>query len=325
MNVSWRFILGLPCGALIAVALFVALLYAQLGIPTESSRWIYELLQKKEAHAAAVQGPRLFVTAGSSTLYGINAKRIEELTGRPTINMGCHAGLGLPYMLYLIKKTARPGDTVLLAIEYELYSLDLNKETIDDYLLARDPDYFRRLSWLEKIEMTTRIPFKRLQKGLSIRHKPESPPRPHHPYAEDIDDNGDEVANWTAERQPPNFRLKLIASNLVDGIPSTDRAGFNAIRDFVAWARAHQVTVLATFPNLVYHAEYDKPPAQQAIKAITDFYTSQGVPVIGTAREAMLPMDQFFDTSYHLTHEAALKRTERLVPELKPYLKASPP
>ncbi len=34
----------------------------------------------------------------------------------------------------------------------------------------------------------------------------------------------------------------------------------------------------------------------------------------------MLPIDQFYDTIYHLTYEAALQRTERLIPELKPYL-----
>jgi hypothetical protein len=324
MRVPLRFILALPCGVLVGIGFFIGLLYAQLGVPTESSRWIYEIIQKKEARAAAMTSPRLLVVAGSSALYGINAQRIEERTGYPTMNMAGHAGLGLDYLLYMTPKTARPGDTVLLAIEYELYSEDLGTDTRDDYVLARDPGYFRQLSWVEKIDMATRIPFKRIQKGLSNRVRAEKPPRAHRPYDESVDDNGDEVNNWAANRQPSSPSIQLVAENLIHGIPSTDRPGFNAVRDFVTWARGHQVTVLATFPNIIYHPEYDEPNAREAIKTIADFYASQGVPVIGTAREAMLPEDDFFDTLYHLTHEAALNRTDRLVPELEPYLKTSP-
>ena len=94
------------------------------------------------------------------------------------------------------------------------------------------------------------------------------------------------------------------------------------LAEFISWARANHVTVLFTFPNVIHHPEYDAPHGRQTVLAITHFFTSQDVPIIGTAGEAMLPINQFYDTIYHLTYEAALKRTERLIPELKPYLHA---
>jgi len=326
MHVPRPFILGLACGLFAGLGLFIALLYTQLGLPTNFSSWTYDISQKKQALAAAIPGPRLLLIGGSGTTFGLNAQRIEEETGCRTVNMGTHAGLGLDYILYWAKEVARPGDTILLVVEYQLYTSPLGSEPHDDYILARDPAFFRQMSWLDKIDMATRISFKRIQKGFAIWRKPETPPRPHPPYTDGaayLTNYGDETGNLEAERPPAGPNMDELAKPLVDGIPSDRTAGFNEIRSFLQWARAHQVTVWATFPNIMHRPEYDGPKAQNAIKAITDFYASQGIPVVGTAREAMLPSDQFFDTPYHLTHEAAVKRTERLVPEIKACLNSA--
>lgn len=327
MRVPLRFLLGLLCGLLLGIGVFVAFLYTQLGVPTYSSGWAYDISQKKEKLAAAISGPRLLLVGGSGVTFGLSAEQIEKETGRPTVNMGTHAGLGIDYILDHAEKIARPGDTVLLAIEYQLYTKPFGSEIHDDYILARDPAYFRQMPWLDKIDMATRIAFKRIQKGLSIRRKPESVPRPHPPYtggAGYIDSFGDETGNAAVDRPAPNADMEELTDCLVTGLTSDHAAGFDKIREFVRWAREHHVTVLATFPNLMHQPPYDGPNARQAIKVITDFYASLGVPVAGTAQAAILPADQFFDTPYHLTHEAAIERTERLVPALKPYLNAAP-
>jgi hypothetical protein len=324
MSVPSRFILGLAAGLVLGIALFVALLYSQVGVPTYSSSWSYDIAQKKRALAAAISGPRLLLVGGSSTTFGLSAQTIEAGTGVRTLNMGTHAGWGPDYLLYWIEQTARPGDTVLLAIEYQLFTKPIGSEPHDDYILSRDPAFFRQMSLLDKIDMATRISFKRIQKGLNIRHHGENPPRSHPPYTQGasyIDSYGDETGNIEVDRRRANPDMEEMAEPLVDGIASTHTAGFDEVRRFIAWAKAHDVTVLATFPNIVHRPEYDGENAREAIKVITDFYTAQGVPVVGTAQEAMYPPDQFFELPYHLTHDAAITRTQKLVPELKPYLK----
>jgi len=325
MSVPWRFILALPCGFLLGVGFFVAMLYTQLGADTQSSRWTYEIVQKKQAIAAKVSSPRLLLVGGSSGLFGLDARIIEEETGYRAVNFSSHAGLGLDYILYLAEKTARPGDTILLSLEYEFFESGFSYDVYDDYLLAHDPVYFRQLSWLEKAQMATRVSFTRIQRGWSIkRGKPEKT-RPHAPYADALNDYGDEINNAVANRPtPPPRDLERMADPLLQGLPSGPNDGAAALKAFFAWAKANHVTVLATFPNIIYHPEYDQANARQAVEAITDFYKSQGIPVLGTARAAMLPADQFFNTYYHLTKEAAEVRTRRLVPELRPYLPPAP-
>ena len=331
MNVPWRFIIALPFGLILGISVFIGLLYTQLGIPTESSHCIYDVTHAKEVIAAKKTGSRLLVVGGSSTLFGINTELIEKETGFPAVNVGTAVGLNLDYRFYRIEKIAHPGDIVLLACEYELYSEKPDYETADDYILARDPGYFRQMPLLSKIYMATRIPFKRFQLGWRNRRHPEhvvvkfanSPYNPFSATYYPLNDNGDEMLNTPENRPPAEFligNLARIIPTLNHGLPSDNNQNFESLADFIAWAHAHQITVLATFPNVIHQPVYDQPNGLEAIATINRFYASHDVPVIGTAQEAMLSKDEFFDYMYHLTHEAALKRTERLIPELQPYL-----
>jgi len=336
MKIPWSFILALFLGFILGIVLFIGFLYTELGIPTHQSQWIYDITQKKERIANAIPGPKLLITAGSSTLFSINAALIEQETGFPAVNMGTHAGLCIDYRLYRIKKVAKPGDVVLMALEYEYYSngAETHEQWNDDYVLSRDPDYFRQVPLTEKIAMATRVGFNRLQKGWDDHFHPDNHPRPPGPppysaYSpitpgiDCLDDHGDQVFNPVAARPPHKpIAFDRRIPMLVNGQPDADTDGFHVIADFIAWAHANHITVLATFPTCIKQPEYDLPKEHETIKTITDFYQAHGVPVIGTADEVMLPPDQFYDTMYHLTHEAALQRTERLIPELKPYLPA---
>ena len=325
MHVPLRFLLGLVCGVALAIGVFVALLYTQLGYPTLSSSWAYDLMQKKKALAEAVPGPRLLIIGGSGVTFGLSAGEIQKKTGVHALNMGTHAGLDMDHILFWARKVARPGDTILLVPEYELYLSTTSWEPHDDYILSHDAEFFHQMSWLDKIYMATRIPFKRIQKGFAIRHKPETPPRPHPPYtngASYIDDYGDETGNPASQRLTGVPNMELRCDILGDGLTSDRGFGFDQIREFARWAKTHQVKIVASFPNIIHRPEYDTATAQGAIKTIIDFYASQGIPVVGTAQAAMLPSDEFFDTNYHLTREAAVQRTDRLIPELQPYLQA---
>jgi len=331
MSVPWRFLLALPLGIGLGIAIFIGLLYTQLGIPTESSHYIYDVTHAKEVIAAKKPGRRLLVVGGSSALFGFNTELIEKETGVPTVNVGTAVGLNLDYRFYRIKKITRPGDIVLLACEYELYSETPEYETADDYILARDPGYFHQMPLLDKIYLATRIPFKRFQLGWRNRRKPErvvvkfnnSPYNPFSATYYPLNGNGDEMLNIPENRPPAQYligNLARIVPTLSHGIPSENNPNFESLANFIAWAHANQITVLATFPNVIYQPVYDQPNGLEAIATINHFYASHGVPVVGTAQEAMLPKDQFFDYMYHLVHEAAINRTERLIPELEPYL-----
>jgi len=54
---------------------------------------------------------------------------------------------------------------------------------------------------------------------------------------------------------------------------------------------------------------------------IERFFAGLGVPVIGQYDDSLLPKDQFLDTIYHLTEEAARARTQKLAAKLKSYIR----
>ena len=330
MKIPWNFFIALPLGLVLAIALFLGMVYTQLGVPTESSHYIDDLVRAKERIAASRTGPRLLIVGGSSTLFGINAKLIEQQTGLATVNMGTAFGLTPEYRFHRLEKLLRPGDTVLLALEYETYANSFDDESADDYVLARDPDYFRAMSLPDKLATATRIAFKRLQRGWRARSRPETvntrSSSVYNPFSATfypLDENGDETLNIDAYRPTPNVskpNLDHLLPQLVDGLPTDRTAGFASVAAFLDWAGANHVTVLATFPSIIHQPVYDRPNGHQAVAMINHFYAAHAVPVIGTAQEVMLPADQFFDFMYHLNHDAALKRTERLLAELKSYL-----
>jgi hypothetical protein len=327
MKSSRNFFVMLPLGFALMVAIHFGWVWLVQGVPTESSRWCYELNAKKlQAAQAMTNRPKLLLVGGSATLFGVSARDIQRQTGMPTVNMSTHAALGTDYILYLARQAARPGDTVLLILEYELYNCGkVDPRWADamfiDYVLARDPAYIQSLSWWERISVYMLTNTKRLKRGLKNWWQPEKRQAGVYVYkSELIDEYGDQTGHGQAQRPAVTPSLDLLSSSLAFGL-ETNFPARPIIEEFCEWARAHNVRVLASYPNIHYRPEYDRPSAEKAPEQIRELFASLHVPVLGTAREAIMPANQFFDTYYHPTQEAAHERTRRLLVHLAPYLK----
>ncbi|MDB6110761.1 MAG: hypothetical protein JWR69_2511 [Pedosphaera sp.] len=326
MKISSWFISSLLAGFALVLGLAIAAFYLNLGVPTESSRWCYEISEKKRHLATNTPSPKLLLVGGSSTLFGISAREIQSQTGCPTINLGTHAALGPTYILNQVKEVARPGDTVLLTLEYELYTygkLDPGwaDKLVVDYIIARDPVFFHGLSRAEQWNLFMLTPAQRLKRGLKNLRKPERRGENMGVYeASFLNEWGDQTHHLQAARPPKAAQIAQMRSLLGQGLPEVPK-GFDAIASFCKWAQTNHIRVLATYPNICEQPEYHLPRAKQAAQTIRDFFTAHNVPVLGDYTEPMLPPDQFFDTMYHLTEEASLTRTRRLLVHLGPCLK----
>ena len=329
MRTRWSFFLAIPAGLLLAVAGYFLLFRLQLGAPTPASRWCFEIIRKKRAAADAIQAPKLMIVSGSSGLTGISAEEIHRATGFPTVNFGIHAALGPYCILRIARESLRPGDTVLLAFEYELYGYgDLmaagTDELFIDYVLSRDPDYVRALPPGQYAKLALLTPGSRIWRGVkSIFAKPKPEPVWQVFRSENISPLGDQLG-CTREARPAQFASLIVTSiALAHGLPD-EPPGFPAFREFCAWSRSHGIRVLATFPNIAHLPEYDQPAAEKTPRQIRALFESMGVPVLGEARDSFLPADDFFDTLYHPLHSAAIGRTRRLLIHLAPYLSPQP-
>lgn len=66
-------------------------------------------------------GPRIILAGGSNVSFGIDAELMQRMLGIPVINDGLHAGLGIVPLRELLDYL-RPGDVVILSLEYQLFS-----------------------------------------------------------------------------------------------------------------------------------------------------------------------------------------------------------
>jgi hypothetical protein len=324
-----RFALGFLLGLGSILALFLALFHRQLGAPTETSRWCYEINAKKRHLAEAIPGPRLLLVGGSSALFGLSARQIREQTGYPTVNLGTHAGLGTQYILGLAQTVAKPGDTILLGFEYELYDYPAavtvkgwSDSLFLDYVFARDPHYFRSLPLSRQWSFAMLLSYDRLKEGLRSRRHPPRRLESAIYNVTNLNAFGDQVGHPAANRPKDSPYQDQCSAPLAHGL-SAQPQGFPDFRLFIQWAKQNKIRVLATFPSICHRPEYDLAPAQRTSRDLQRFFESEGVQVLGDAQEAMLPPDQFFDTMYHPTDDGQQERTRRLLLHLAPLLPTS--
>jgi hypothetical protein len=324
MKASWKFFAGLVAGFMLALGLTATAFSLNLGVATGTSRWAFQLNQIKRQLAARTPSPKLLLVGGSATLFGVSAREIQRQTGMGTVNLSTHAALGTTYILDLAQKAAKPGDTVLLVLEYELYNYGKMEQTwadklLVDYLVSRDPAFVRRLSLREQWTIFMLTSHSRLLEGLKNRLRAERP------YDDEgmgvystrhLNQWGDLTQHTKAHRLVQRDPILRTKSALGRGL-SEHPLGFDPIAAFCGWARTNHIRVLATFPNIRDRPDYHTPVAERSARTIKDFFTSLGVPVIGDYTDALLPDDDLLDTIYHPTEEAALARTQRLIPKLK--------
>lgn len=318
----------IPVGFLLALGLYMIAVYAQLGIPTAQSQWCAEITERKLDASARIQPPKLVLLGGSASLFGIKASQMEHEIGVPTVNASTHAGMGMPYLMELGKRFLRSGDTVMLLPEYELLVCgDQNRKEwasymYVDHIMARDPGYYRSFGVIDQIEIALLMPFDRLKKGLAGRSHPVKRVtfKDYFTYDAGLVDFHGDMTGHTAQRRPSicAARDEELCLQLVNGLPE-NASGFRALSGFCQWAKENKIRVLASFPNMVDRQVYHAPNAAAVETQLRDYYAKQGVPVIGRMHDAMMPSAEFFDTKYHPTEEASVKRTTRLSQLIKPW------
>jgi hypothetical protein len=328
---SVKYLVSFLLGILAAAAFWYALVAAQMGVPTEESRWVYDVITNKARYAQSIRTPKLVVVAGSNGMFDIRTDIIERETGIPTVNLATHAGLGVDYVLAKAKEAIKPSDTVLLPLEYEMYDDDARPSTIlVDYIFARDPAYFHVLPAAKRLEMVLAASPSRVAEGLigRVRHRRDANGHENGPYrAEAFNTHGDEIMNLASLRTPED-EGKLDRETASDAVlkgAAAHKHGWDAVEGFVHWCQANDVRVIASYPTTLAFPEYGGPNAEKFFARIAAFYGRLNVPVLGDPREFMYAKSAFFDTSYHLTQEETVPNTERIIGLLRPYLAHAAP
>jgi len=321
-----RYFLSILVGVVAAAAIHGSAFYASLG-RTDSRGYINvaSWYRHKSEIADSLSGPRIVIVAGSNGLLGISARQIEDATGIPTVNYATHGMLVIGYHLFRARGVLRPGDTVLLPLEYERYFAPPTSSLFSEYVLGTDPSYFHQLPLREKLEWVVSASIYQTATRLLVSDEVQTR------IEEQIgagtrttlNDRGDFTQNAKADQAKAHRlsveRLPPFGYFVAGQWKSVDHA-WDHIGQFVRWCHDRGVRVLATFPNTFTDPQYETAHVRAVADDIETHFAELGVPVLGTPEDAMFPREDFWDTAYHMTREGVEKRTAALLTLLAPHL-----
>ena len=282
--------------------------------PTLTS-WTHQMFQTKDRIALEKGSPKLIMFGGSNVLFGVSAKEAENKLNIPTMNYASHADVG-DYVFEKIKRASKPGDVIVMALEYEYYWYDRKfvfekQSTKERYILSHDRDYYDSLSPGEKLNILL-VGIEDLSINVRARLGNLSG---YYPLT--LNEWGD-INNESFEfGENVTFRPKIIAfpDDFERNFYKAD--GVKALTELSRWSRQNNITIIASFPATVYFEEYDSPDYLKSFQRIELFYRELNITAIGTPYDFFYDIDNFYDTQYHLNSEYKLNRTRFLASKLR--------
>lgn len=286
----------------------------QLGVPTPGSRWVSEAYQLKLAAANNTKGPKVLIVAGSNAMFGYDSRRLSNYYQRPVINLAVNAGLGLPYILYSARQTAKAGDIVLLPLEYALL---VNEPTFNaqiiDYVVARDLDYWRQLGRWQQLQIAAAMSADRWWQGL--RHLPDVPAIGGTYGAHHLNAVGDQTHTAATDRSQADKDAVARAKTWNYGEQDRqDHGAWDLLAGFAKWAQSNQVCLIGLPTILLDRPSYHQDAVERAFfGGLPRRFQALGIAYLGQPYDFMYPSDQFFDTDHHLQDHARRLHTERVI------------
>jgi hypothetical protein len=320
-----KYLRSLVLSFLVCWLIFLVAVGFQIGAPTETSSWTYRTFLIKSKLAQSVKSPKLMVLSGSNGLYGVSCEMMQKETKIPCVNAGVGVYLTVDYLMRAARDWAKPGDLVILPLEYEYYAYNgIPQAGFIDYVFSRDPNYLKVVDFLSQVRFFSSMDFDRLKQGIASKLKYGNLPEKVEASSE-FNQYGDELKNREADltKAELNNPDRFEASNLLSKGGAIEKTlGLETIRQFITWCKDNNIKVVATWPSTIWFDFYQGKRQQELFSSLEQFYRNMNVIVLGKPREFMYSMSMFSNSSYHLHDRAARQRTKQLLDLLQPHLKS---
>lgn len=308
-----RFLKGVATGGFVVLALWVVFWAGQLGRPHPNNEWINGAISYKQKIADTLPSPKIIVLAGSGAMFGINSALLEDTYDRPAVNLGVNAGISLPVILSTAKNIVRPGDLVLLPLEYPLYN---REEAVSSSLIHwanSHPDTFFQLPLKRSIEVFAKTSFTRILEGY--RGLPEGFEVSGDYGVQRLDEHGDQILTERALREERHWKfLNALPDETYGKALSEGSFDWVRLRQFRDELLAQGACPIFMPPPMLFQRSYVESLAEAHFyQTLPHRATSQGLYWLGKPREAMRDANDFFDTNFHLVDEARQDYTQQII------------
>lgn len=304
------------CAALLAggtwLLAWAILLAGQLGRPVAMDQWVEQSYARKLAIAEAVSAPRVLVVAGSGALFGLDSAILEQALGRPVVNLGVNAGVQSQFIRRYARQALKPGDWVVLPLEYPLYH-DRHRTNLafTSYWLSHPG--IRRME-VSAVQLARLFWFTSLQRvvdgyaGLPDGYRVEGLYGPHN-----LDERGDQI-NSEAARQEIWMREAVLNSPVHDygAQASALQANWDHWAALAQAIEAQGGCAVFIPPAMLDRPHYHVGVEREYYQGLPREARAQGLNFQGAPLTFMYPESSFFDTNYHLNAEARGQHSQRV-------------
>lgn len=296
------------------------IIWGQAGKPTQMSQWIYDVYKKKINIAHLIKEKKIIIVAGSNALFGIDSQMLSDAFTLPVVNFGVNAGIELPLTLFMAQKVIHKGDTVIMPLEYPMYSYDGTPGVqMIDFLLGREAGFFKKLYFDEQFYILWHISFDRIVEGY-LRAK-NTPVTKGVYGAYHINKYGDQTRTEIKYRSDWMYKevLKHVKKPETYGAEFDKMAsGWLYLEKFVEWCESKEVKVVFMPSTLLKDESYFAESNEKWFyEHIANEVRGKGWNYVGDPYDYMYAKELYFNTNFHLIESARKMRTEKMIEDLR--------
>jgi hypothetical protein len=279
--------------------------------------FLRQLIDAKLARAAAIDGPKLVILAGSNGPYSHRCEVIEPILGMPCVNGGVAVGSSLDYLFARWQRVLRRGDIVYLPMEEAQYArtrvaTELGPDAAimfrHDWRTLASLGAERWVAALFSFDLRAAL-MGPIEAALLLAHFQD--PRAEMTGA--TNPWGDHIGHTAG--LAATSRAVLATTSPIHPSAGQIHAGYGAalIASFTGWAAAHGVQIIGGLPT--GFADAPMPPA--TLQAIRSVYTENGGDFLVLPNFSRYPRSAFFDTADHLNETWQVAHSKLLAEQLR--------
>ena len=256
--------------------------------------------------------PRIILVGGSNVSFGIDAELMQRSLGIPVINDGLHAGLGV-VPLRELQEYLRPGDTVIISLEYQLFA---NQDVMDGDLaflsdwIEYSPSRIKYLDnpWKKAPALYATMLQRKVNRQINTYLFGGSLDEVRNVFVgTQYNLNGDFIGHLNQVSTP---RRKISFEPYPVSIVQNEI--FIVLEEFDQIAREKGAKVYFEAPAS-RKSNCDTTGETSLANFFQLFDERSSIPLLTPLHELCLPDKYFFDTAYHLNAEGRQVRTQRLI------------
>lgn len=264
----------------------------------------HQLLEK-------TQSPKIIIVGGSGAGFSIDSKMIKEETGIKTINMGLFAQFGLHYLLEEIMDDIKKNDIVVLTPEYHQFYYFFNGWRGFNELTYVYPQALLKLRSKEQYKMfLSSFPRFWIGKLNSIDLSVFKPVHKNTLY----NNHGDYIAHLKDTTKHDIESRGLFHDFIDTSQMQLYNGSMDILNDYTRKIKEKGAFLIFSYPTIPDKQFHEN---SQKINEVKNMVTTQAdFEIINTPNSEIQPINDFYNTVYHLRKDGRAKRTSRLINQI---------